>query len=85
MDAERLAWIINQGVDDPGKRVDIRDIELLIMSTVQESYAYLRLKELSENDFEPQAINAMVKRYIYEKYLAKDAPPLSDVVESVGG
>ena len=85
LDAERLAWIINQGVDDPAQRVESGDIELLIMSTVQESYAYLRLKELTDHDLEPQGIKAMVKRYIYEKYLTKDAPPLSGMTESVGG
>ena len=85
LDAERLAWIINQGVDDPAQRVESGDIELLIMSTVQESYAYLRLKELTDHDLEPQGIKAMVKRYIYEKYLTKDAPPLSGMTESVAG
>lgn len=85
MDAERLARIINQGVDDPVKRVDARDIELLIMSTVQESYAYLRLKELTDREPEPQGIKAMVKRYIYEKYMTKDTPTVPTAVESAGG
>ena len=42
-DAERLGRIVNEGVDDPDKRVDVRDIEMLILSSMQESYAYLRL------------------------------------------
>jgi hypothetical protein len=85
LDAERLAWIVNQGVDDPAKRVDSRDIDLLIMSTVQENYAYLRLQELTDQELEPQGVNAMVRRYIYEKYLAKDTHPLPVIPESVGG
>lgn len=85
LDAERLAWIINQGVEDPAKQVDSRDIELLIMSTVQESYAYLRLRDLTDEELKPQGVNGMVRRYIYDKYLAKDAAPLSSVTEPVGG
>lgn len=85
LDAERLSWIINLGVDDPARRVDTQDIELLIMSTVQEGYAYLRLKELADHDLEPQNVNTMVRRYICEKYLAKESPPLPSASRAAVG
>ena len=84
MDAERLAWIVNQGIEDPDKRVDSRDIELLIMSTMPESYAYLRLRELTDQVVEPNGVSSMVRRYIFEKYLAKEAP-LPPAAEPVSG
>ena len=85
LDAERLALIINQGVDDPDKRVEIRDIELLIMSTVQEGYTYLRLKGLTDQDLEHEGITSMVRRYIYEKYLSREVAELPDMAEPVSG
>lgn len=75
LDAEQLARIVNQDVDDPGKRVDVRDIELLIMSSMQEEYAYLRLKDLTQGDADAQDVTGRIKRYMYEMYLGKEASP----------
>ena len=85
LDAERLAWIINEGVDDPAKRVDPRDIELLTMPTAQESYAYLRIKELTSGDLEHRTVASVVRKYMFEKYLATDSPPLPQVSGQANG
>ncbi len=80
-DAERLGRIVNEGVDDPDKWVDVRDIEMLIMSSTQESYAYLRLKELTHCEVEPPGVTGMIRQYIYEKYMGKEGSPLMPSVE----
>jgi len=69
LDTLRLEKIINSGVDDPQKRVEHEDIELLAMVGIQENYVYMRLKQLLEKQPEQHAVNNALKEYLLEKYI----------------
>lgn len=69
LDTSRLERIINDGVDNPGKLVDREDIELLVMAGIQESYVYMRLKNLLQKQPEHQEVSRALREYLLEKYI----------------
>lgn len=80
LDAARLEQVINDGVD-AAKRVDRDDVALLALSSGQEAYAALMLRELSTEDRTRSAVgelSASLRQYLYEKYVYRgngDIPP----------
>lgn len=69
LDTSRLEKIINAGVENPERRVDREDIELLVMLGIQENYVYLRLKKLLQKPPEQHAVNSALREYLLEKYI----------------
>jgi hypothetical protein len=69
LDTPRLDRIINDGVNDPRKRVDLGDIELLVLAGIEERYAYLKLRELGQQPArENGGMSAMLRDYLLAKY-----------------
>jgi len=69
LDAFQLESLINGDIGDAGRRVDRADIELLAMAGLQESYVYMKLKELNVGGIgEPQGLVGLLKQYLFEKY-----------------
>jgi hypothetical protein len=73
LDASQLEQIINAGVIDPEQRVDRDDIELLAISGVQETYAYVRLMKLMRKQPEKQELSSALKEYLMTKYVIGQA------------
>ncbi|MGD8558048.1 MAG: hypothetical protein PVF34_03190 [Gammaproteobacteria bacterium] len=69
LDALRLETIFNDGLHDPGKRVDSEDIELLAMAGIKENYVYLKLKDLASRQRLPMGPAALLRQHLYEKYI----------------
>ena len=71
LDAARLEEIfaVEEGV---GKRVDREDIGLLLMSGLEDTRLYARLRELTDRNVEPNAVSEEFRNYLYEKYLYCD-------------
>lgn len=76
LDANRLDEIINEGVEDPKKRVAREDIELLAMAGVQESYFLIKLKELANKHIDPHGVSSFLRDYLFEKYVHSGATQL---------
>lgn len=70
LDSTQLEAIINGGVDDPLKRVDKDDIELLAMSGAQEHYLYKRLKQVVTSPSDSVGTSALLRRYLFAKYIS---------------
>jgi hypothetical protein len=83
LDAARLEQVINEGVD-PARRVDRDDVALLALSSGQEAYAALMLRELNSEDRTRSPVgelSASLRQYLYEKYVYRasgDSLPSSD-------
>jgi hypothetical protein len=73
LDSDVLEAIVNLGVETQEKQVDKKDIELLTLSSMQENYLYLKLKERTNTQIENNGINAILKDYLYKKYFENDA------------
>lgn len=70
LDTTRLDRVINEGLDDPRKRVDLADIELLALAGVEERYAMLRLRELGQYPTaENNGVADLLREYLSAKYL----------------
>lgn len=71
LDAARLEQLINEGVET-GKRVDRDDVALLALSSGQEAYAALMLRELNPEEGSRSVVGelaASLRQYLYEKYV----------------
>lgn len=71
IDAGRLNDIVNEGVESE-KRVAKEDIELLTMHGAKERYIYAKLKGLHWQSGQPQGAAALVRQYLYEKYVNRE-------------
>jgi hypothetical protein len=72
LDAARLDSIINDGEEDPEKRVAREDLALIALAGLQGPYAALKLSELSEGDERavPTAdVSSSIRHYLYQKYV----------------
>jgi hypothetical protein len=72
LDGARLGDIVNSGVADPDLVVEAADLTLLSMAVVQESYALMKLGEMSA-DAAPrpsdERLADVLRNYLYEKYV----------------
>ena len=57
LDAEQLNKIINDGVDDPHKRVAEEDLEMLVLGHFNEQYIQQRLAELCDGPVDGRQIH----------------------------
>lgn len=71
IDAGRLDDIVNEGVESE-KRVAKEDIELLTMHGAKERYIYAKLKGFHWQSGQPQGAAALVRQYLYEKYVNRE-------------
>lgn len=78
LDFARLNGILNEGVNDPGQRVDVDDIALMAMSDMPSSYRYLKLKQLSGRSVDRLALGDSLRAYLYDKYVDIGAPVQGD-------
>jgi hypothetical protein len=69
LDSTVLERIVNDGVEDAGKRVERRDIELLAMVLVNETYRYITLSEFGNKNINHEQALAMLLEYFTEKYV----------------
>jgi predicted DNA binding CopG/RHH family protein len=75
IDASKLEAIINEDVP-PERRVDHDDIELLALTSAQEPYAALKLRELDKVDRprqSPAELSESLRQYLYAKYVYRAA------------
>ncbi len=68
LDSEKLDAIINGGVEDPINKVEKTDIDLMVMSGLQENYLTMRLQELITGDNEGMTATALLRQYLVKKY-----------------
>lgn len=75
LDSARLNRVINDGVDDPRKRVDLGDIELMALAGVEERYAMMRLRELGQQpSADNNGVTDLLRDYLSTKYLRGAEP-----------
>lgn len=72
LDSSVLAEIINNGVEDLEKRVDNRDIELLAMAIVKETYLYMTMSEFGLKDVNQEQAKDLMLEYFYNKYISRE-------------
>lgn len=70
LDAEQLNKIINEGVEDPQKRVAEEDLEMLVLGHFNEQYIQQRLAELCEGPVDGQQIHQALRDYLVRKYIS---------------
>lgn len=69
LDSMQLESMVNGDIQEPERRIDRRDIELLAMAGLQDHYLSLKLMEVSGSVAEPQGTSALLKDYLYKKYV----------------
>ena len=77
LDSRRLELIVNAGIADDGKRVDLEDIELLAMSYVPQRHLFAKLQELTRRKIDPFEIDETLRQYLIDKY-GNDQQRLAD-------
>jgi len=77
LDAEQLNKIINEGVDDPHKRVAEEDLEMLVLGHFNEQYIQQRLAELCEGPVDGHQIHQALRDYLVRKYISASIQPLT--------
>ncbi len=70
LDRERIAAILDEGVDDPKERVERFDVELLASTRGPEAYCRARLREVVELRDDEADTGKALRRYLYRKYIA---------------
>ena len=77
IDSRQLEAIINEGVTDPARKVDARDIALLVRSFREEAATIVHLHALLGNSADPnEGLGQLRKRFrdfLYNKYLFNDS------------
>lgn len=74
LDTWQLEMLVNGGIAESERRVDRGDIELLAMAGQQDSYVYMKLKEVGSNVSEPQGLSILLKQYLFDKYVNRPTP-----------
>ncbi len=69
IDSEQLDRIVNEGVVDRSKRVDTEDLDLMVLSYLNQNYGVKKLSEVSNANIEAADVNEVLKHYLYEKYV----------------
>ncbi|HRH79325.1 MAG TPA: hypothetical protein PK129_18430 [Cellvibrionaceae bacterium] len=77
LDAEQLNKIINDGVDDPHKRVAEEDLEMLVLGHFNEQYIQQRLAELCDGPVDGRQIHQALRDYLVRKYISATSQPLT--------
>lgn len=73
--ADKLDRIINRNPCDDGNRVSRRDIELLTISGVTDSYQQLHIREAVNPDNATTDVGQLLREYLYRKYLVHEQAP----------
>jgi hypothetical protein len=79
LDAEQLNKIINEGVEDPQKRVAEEDLEMLVLGHFNEQYIQQRLAELCNGPVDSQQIHQALRDYLERKYISANGQHLTPV------
>ena len=81
-DQARLEAIINGGVVDKSKCVERDDIALIAMAEMQDSYLYMKLKQLSSRPVNRLALTQSVRDYLFSKYVLQQVDDDTEQVDS---
>jgi hypothetical protein len=81
LDSSRLDRIINDGVEDPTKRVDRDDLELLALSRLEANYMALKLRERGARPAaQTDGPATLLREYLLQKYLSRAVAAGSEAV-----
>jgi hypothetical protein len=81
LDSTRLDRIINSGVEDPLKRVDRDDLELLALSRLESNYMALKLRERGARPAaQTDGPATLLREYLLQKYLSRVVVPEREAV-----
>ena len=70
IDTDALDDIVNSGVNDPDKKVDKADLDMLALASVGASYVSYKLSELKNQPVDEASLEDSLKEYLYSKYLS---------------
>lgn len=78
LDSRTLDAIVNGDLDDPQKKVDAKDIEILATSHLMPGYHFqTKLKELPKLESGRLDSSGALQQYLYEKYVGTQPAPQS--------
>jgi hypothetical protein len=77
LDAEQLNKIINEGVDEPHKRVAEEDLEMIVLGHFNEQYIHQRLAELCDEPVDVNGVHRALREYLIRKYISVTNLPIS--------
>lgn len=73
LDAEQLDRIINGGTDEPCRRVDTKDLQMLTRTWQEQPSAVIQLKallgETDQQEADLRHLRRQLKNYLYDKYI----------------
>jgi hypothetical protein len=70
LDSRTLDAIVNDGLDDPRKKVDVEDLEILAVSHMMPAYHFqAKLKGLPELETGCLDLSGALQQYLYAKYV----------------
>ncbi len=69
LDVNKLDEIFNLNVTEPDQRIDMEDIELMVMSKLHPIYMVKKLTSLCKTKIDPTRVNEIFREYLYSKYI----------------
>lgn len=72
IDIDQLNNIFNGNAEDDDKRIDLADLDLMVLSSLNQKYVVKKLSEICKSNVDPVDVNDVLKRYLYEKYIVGD-------------
>ncbi len=85
IDTEQLNKIFNQNISGDEQRVDMEDLDLMVLSSLNQKYVVKKLAEICGMPVDPVDVQKILRTYLYEKYVLGNACTCADVTLSVPG
>ncbi len=69
LDSDQLDHIVNDGLLEPGKKVDKADLDVLVMASSSDQCAVIKLSALTRQPIDRENLLTALKDYLASKYL----------------
>ncbi|MGH1471304.1 MAG: hypothetical protein ACRBCS_08930 [Cellvibrionaceae bacterium] len=72
MDAEQIENIFNFDINEKEKKIEQGDIDLIVLSNLNEKFVVKRLSEICDMNIGHSDVQRVLHKYIYDKYVIND-------------
>lgn len=81
IDSDQLDTIFNDDLEESQREIESSDLDLMILSNLNEKFIVKRLSELCGTNLDHSEVRDVLKKYLYEKYILNtdcESPPNAD-------
>lgn len=72
IDVEQLNDIFNKNICANDERVDMTDLDLMILSVLNRNYVIKKLSAICQTNIKPSEVDEALNNYLYEKYVSNE-------------